>query len=224
MSIRKHILSISEALLIVARPLSSIGMPYYRDQLLSSWPSHLIFETGAPPPKIDQQFLSSLKVTEWGGYGRNNRTSKRNQVEDTRTFEKTPASLQAPKFLSEKAREASNDGSGERRSSTTDEIGVHETLNLKADVPVWYENVEIKYSKFGVDDFDFGQVPILENCKWRTDKPQILQQDEILWARDPHSELLCKPTAADFAFHSSHSQSCFTTHSNKMCQRAVPVV
>ncbi|KAL2069699.1 hypothetical protein VTL71DRAFT_14378 [Oculimacula yallundae] len=139
-------------------PLSSIGMPYYREQLLSSWPSHLIFETGAPPPKIDQQFLASLKVTEWGGYGRNNRTSKRNQVENTRTFEKTPASLQAPKFLSEKAREASHDGTEERRLSSADDIGVGEdsSLALKADVPVWYENVEIKYSKFGVDDFDFG--------------------------------------------------------------------
>lgn len=131
-------------------------MPYYREQLLSSWPSHLVFETGAPPPKIDQQFLSSLKVTEWGGYGRNNRATKRNQVENTRTFEKTPASLQAPKFLSEKAREASNDGTGERRSSNADDIGANEVLSLKADVPVWYENVEIKYSKFGVDDFDFG--------------------------------------------------------------------
>lgn len=140
--IRKHALSVSNIFLIVSSPLSSIGMPYYREQLLSSWPSHLIFETGAPPPKIDQQFLASLKATEWGGYGRNNRTSKRNQVENTRTFEKTPASLKAPKFLSEKAREASNDGAGERRSSNADDIGANEVLSLKADVPVWYENVE----------------------------------------------------------------------------------
>jgi PAB-dependent poly(A)-specific ribonuclease subunit 2 len=95
-------------------------------------------------------------------YGRNNRATKRNQVENSREIEKTPSSLQAPKFLSEKAREISTDGSGERRpsdsSSTSDVIGATELLSMKADVPVWYENVEIRYSKFGVDDFDFGQV------------------------------------------------------------------
>ncbi|KAI9054308.1 hypothetical protein LZ554_001476 [Drepanopeziza brunnea f. sp. 'monogermtubi'] len=141
-------------------PLSSVGMPYYREQLLSNWPSHLIFEVGAPPPKSDQLFLSTLKCTDWGMYGRNNRATKRNQVENTREIEKTPSSLQAPKFLSEKARETSTDGSGERRpsdsSSTSDVIGATELLSMKADVPVWYENVEIRYSKFGVDDFDFG--------------------------------------------------------------------
>ncbi|CAL3962568.1 unnamed protein product [Diplocarpon coronariae] len=100
-------------------PLSSIGMPYYREQLLSCWPSHLIFEIGAQPQKIEQQFMSTLKVTEWGGYGRNNRTSKRNQVESTREVKKMHASLQTPKFLSEKAREASNDGTGDQRHSNS---------------------------------------------------------------------------------------------------------
>ncbi|CZS97451.1 related to PAN2-component of Pab1p-stimulated poly(A) ribonuclease [Rhynchosporium agropyri] len=137
-------------------PLSSIGMPYYREQLLSSWPSHLIFETGAPPPKIDPQFLATLKSADWGTFGRNRSTSKRYQVENTRTSERTPASLQAPKFLSEKAREASHDGTDERRLSNAHDVGVGDDTSLKVDVPVWYENVEIKYSKFGVDDFDFG--------------------------------------------------------------------
>lgn len=137
-------------------------MPYYRELLLSSWPSHLIFEVGAPPAKIDPQFLHSMKTTDWGGYGRNPRTVKRNQVENTRTIEKIAASLQAPKFLSEKAREATTDGTpafGERRISSAEAEEATE-LSLKANVPVWYENVEIKYSKFGVDDFDFGSVPL----------------------------------------------------------------
>jgi PAB-dependent poly(A)-specific ribonuclease subunit 2 len=132
-------------------------MPYYREQLLSAWPSHMIFEVGAPPPKVDQQFLSSLKAMEWGGYGRNTRHLRRNQVENTRTAEKSSASLQAPKFLSEKARESANDASQERRiSDVADAIGATELSSLKAEVPVMYRNVEIKYSKFGVDDFDFG--------------------------------------------------------------------
>jgi PAB-dependent poly(A)-specific ribonuclease subunit 2 len=134
-------------------------MPYYREQLLSAWPSHMIFEVGAPPPKVDQQFLSTLKSTEWGGYGRNTRNLKRNQIENTRTAEKASTSIQAPKFLSEKAREAAIDASAQKRiSDVVDAIGDSEVFSLKADVPVMYRNVEIKYSKFGVDDFDFGSV------------------------------------------------------------------
>lgn len=119
----------------------------------------MIFEVGAPPPKIDPHMMASLKVTEWGGYGRNTRGMKRNQVENTRTTEKTSACLQAPKFLSEKAREAANDASLERRiSDAADAIGTAELSSMRAEVPVMYRNVEIKYSKFGVDDFDFGYV------------------------------------------------------------------
>jgi PAB-dependent poly(A)-specific ribonuclease subunit 2 len=134
-------------------------MPYYRDLLLSAWPSHMVFEVGAPPPKIDPQILSAMTVTEWGGYTRNTKTTRRNQVEITRTVDKSSASLQAPKFLSEKARESANTPSIERRiSDAADALGAAELESLKAEVPVMYRNVEIKYSKFGVDDFDFGYV------------------------------------------------------------------
>ena len=132
-------------------------MPYYREQLLSAWPSHKIFEVGASPVKIDQKALSALTATEWGAWGPNPGTKKRNQLENTRRTEKTAVSLQAPKFLSEKMRESANDASGERRiSDVADAVGATELASLKAEVPLMYRNVEIKYSKFGVDDFDFG--------------------------------------------------------------------
>ena len=137
--------------------MNTIGMPYYREQLLSAWPSHMIFEVGAPPPKPDPQFMLTLKNTDWGGYARNTKTGRRNQVENTRMADKGIASLQAPKFLSEKARESANSMNMERRiSDVADALGVAELSSLKAEVPVIYRNVEIKYSKFGVDDFDFG--------------------------------------------------------------------
>lgn len=62
----------------------------------------------------------------------------------------------APKFLSEKARDNSN-SDPERRMSETLEAMTDMMLDgtTKKDVPVMYRNVEIKYSKFGVDDFDF---------------------------------------------------------------------
>ena len=137
-------------------------MPYYREQLLSAWPSHMIFEVGAPPQKFDPAFLASLKSTQspWALVGEKPRNMKRNQIENTRSTEKTSASLQAPKFLSEKARESANDATVERRiSDVADALGAAELSSLKAEVPVMYRNVEIKYSKFGVDDFDFGLVP-----------------------------------------------------------------
>ncbi|TVY87329.1 PAN2-PAN3 deadenylation complex catalytic subunit, partial [Lachnellula willkommii] len=142
----------------VNTPLNTIGMPYYREQLLSAWPSHMIFEVGAPPSKLEPQLVSSLKRADWFDFAANTRNVRRNQIENTRTTEKTAASLQAPKFLSEKARESANEvASSERRiSDVADSIGATELSSLKAEVPVMYRNVEIKYSKFGVDDFDFG--------------------------------------------------------------------
>jgi PAB-dependent poly(A)-specific ribonuclease subunit 2 len=148
-------------------------MPYYREQLLSAWPTHLISDVGAPPQKIDPQFMSTLTPIDWGAYGRNTKMAKRNQVSNTRAVDKSSGSLQAPKFLSEKARESAGSSIMDRRiSDVADALGVAELSSLKADVPVMYRNVEIKYSKFGVDDFDFGYVL---NCPFYSRRTNILQ-------------------------------------------------
>jgi hypothetical protein len=47
-------------------PLNKIGMPYYRDILLSAWPTHLTFEVGAPPAKIDAALVTKLKRADMG--------------------------------------------------------------------------------------------------------------------------------------------------------------
>ncbi|KAH6894338.1 ubiquitin carboxyl-terminal hydrolase-domain-containing protein [Thelonectria olida] len=138
-------------------PLNSIGMPYYREMLASAWPD-IPYDVGGPPIKFDAQFLAGLKATEFGLYGRNTRGLRRNQVEDTRNINKSNSSgLKAPKFLSEKARELAT---SVPKSSDADELisplAEMEIESKKSEVPVMYRNVEIKYSKFGVDDFDFG--------------------------------------------------------------------
>lgn len=138
-------------------PLSTIGMPYYREQLLSAWPTHLVSDIGAPPEKIDPKFMSTLSTIEYGLYGRNTRGTKRNQASNTRLSDKSSGSMQAPKFLSERARESQGSGGLDRRiSDVADTLGTAEISSLKAEVPFMYRNVEIKYSKFGIDDFDFG--------------------------------------------------------------------
>ena len=140
-------------------PFNSIGLPYYREVLASAWPD-LVSDVGAPPPKFDPQLLAAMKPAEFGLYGRNIRSTRRNQIEDTRNTNKTlNAGLKAPKFLSEKARESAISvpaAANEKKEEITSPLAETEVESKKSEVPVMYRNVEIKYSKFGVDDFDFG--------------------------------------------------------------------
>ncbi|KAM0669532.1 hypothetical protein ACQRIU_003094 [Beauveria bassiana] len=139
-------------------PLNTVGLPYYRDVLASAWPD-LVCDVGAPPPKVDPQAFSTLKATTFALYGRNTRGLRRNQFEDTRNLTKSVnARLRTPKFLSEKAREsAKSDSVGDDRADELNNpLAEAEIESKKSEVPAMYGNVEIKYSKFGVDDFDFG--------------------------------------------------------------------
>ncbi|KAK4892404.1 poly(A)-specific ribonuclease [Elasticomyces elasticus] len=139
-------------------PFNLIGMPFYREALLSGWPNSLAHEVGAPPPQLEPVVLATLRKAEYGLVGPNPRKSRRNQAEDTRAAQYKHAPLAAPKFLSEKPRGENGDHDSERRLS--EDIG--KTLNAltinggsQADMLAYYRPVEIKYSKFGVDDFDF---------------------------------------------------------------------
>ncbi|RMZ91505.1 hypothetical protein DV736_g1228, partial [Chaetothyriales sp. CBS 134916] len=139
--------------------LNSVGMPYYTERLLSAWPSYMVFEVGSPPISSDQTILSLLQPTEMGYVGPNLNPRKllRYQTENTRAG-LVATSIAAPKFLSEKAKEVSQDASPPHASSTADALaGV--TLNGRAQTEeermLKYNKVEIKYSRFGVEDFDF---------------------------------------------------------------------
>ncbi|KIK13823.1 hypothetical protein PISMIDRAFT_17728 [Pisolithus microcarpus 441] len=122
-------------------PLNSIGMPYYNTLLLSSWtPRFVSHGLHYPPPsKIPPQVLSTMKVNENIAYaalpkelrGRRNRAQVTNAKDQGR-------------FRSGKNRR--------------DDIDL-ETLSIDdsvEEVPRMYRKVEIEYSKFGVEDFDFG--------------------------------------------------------------------
>ena len=133
-------------------------MPFYKENLLSGWPSHMVFEVGAPPPKIDGSILNSMTRTEMGFFAKNPKTRRRYQVEDTRQSDRASDSLSAPKFLSEKARDAQTTRDIDSKTAETMETltDMHLDDVTRKDVPAMYGNVEIKYSKFGVDDFDFA--------------------------------------------------------------------
>jgi PAB-dependent poly(A)-specific ribonuclease subunit 2 len=126
--------------------------------LLSSWPSHLIFEVGAPPPKIDPAITSNLKRSDMGGYASNPGKTHRNQIQQTRAADKHAVKIAAPKFLSEKAREEAKvgDEAGRKLSDAMEHLkNMALDAATRKEVPAIYGNVEIKYSRFGVDDFDF---------------------------------------------------------------------
>lgn len=134
-------------------PLNSIGMPYYNEPLLSAWPSHWHFDIGAPPPPIDPQL--SLAPSDMGYYAPNTKSTFRYQVEDTRATV-MGTTMAAPKFLSEKAKDSNKNL--ERRLSKAAQLLADTTLDsavAQEGQLAKYSNVEIKYSRFGVDDFDF---------------------------------------------------------------------
>jgi PAB-dependent poly(A)-specific ribonuclease subunit 2 len=139
-------------------PLNTVGMPYYKETLLSSWPSHMIFEVGAPPAKIDSAILSNMTRTDIGFFAKNPKTKRRNQIEVTRQSDRSSDSLTPPKFLSEKSRASQSPSEADAKVIETMETltDLHLDDVTRKDVPAMYGNVEIKYSKFGVDDFDFA--------------------------------------------------------------------
>lgn len=137
-------------------PLNLIGMPYYHERLLSAWPSHLVFDVGSPPAPIDPSIIPYLRPAEIGHYAANPRKTRRYQVENTRQLISSEPALAAPKFLSEKAREQPRNKSDGSVADVSDALaGAKLGVDVEEDPLLKYSNVEIKYSKFGVDDFDF---------------------------------------------------------------------
>jgi PAB-dependent poly(A)-specific ribonuclease subunit 2 len=132
-------------------------MPYYREQLLSAWSNSQVYNVGEPPAKIDPGLLKVGRPYDVGLWAPNPRKGKRNQVEHTRTVEANEATIVAPKFLSEKARNADSEQTSDHEVDELHDILTDAKLSAvtKTDVPSYYRNVEIKYSRFGVDDFDF---------------------------------------------------------------------
>ena len=92
-----------------------------------------------------------MTTADFGGYAKNPRRTKRNQVD----CEPQDFNLPAPRFLSEKGKEKDKSGL-ETEQTMTDEKGIRSLF----DIPSYYKKVEIKYSRFGIDDFDFKYATI----------------------------------------------------------------
>ncbi|TFK86247.1 hypothetical protein K466DRAFT_493169 [Polyporus arcularius HHB13444] len=122
-------------------PLSTIGMPYYDSLLLSSWsndfvPSNMYFP---PPTKIPQQVLSSIKVNDSIAYA-----TLPKELRGRRNVVATAPRKPGGRFRS-----------GRTRYNDSEPVTPTYEYNPEI-IPKCYRKVEIEYSKFGVEDFDFG--------------------------------------------------------------------
>lgn len=138
-------------------PLSTVGMPYYREKLLSIWSEDPVYELGFLPPKLDVDVLKHMSPSGIGFRAHNPKKTLRNQTEKLSIIDSNGVALAAPKFLSEKSHEANDEVEKERRISDAEAFTSPSIVgNVKAEVPAMYRLMEIKYSRYGVDDFDFG--------------------------------------------------------------------
>ncbi|KAJ7063521.1 ubiquitin carboxyl-terminal hydrolase-domain-containing protein [Mycena amicta] len=121
-------------------PLSSIGMPYYDTKLLSSWTPLFISGTlnYPPPPKIPPQVLVSIKQNDNIAYA-----ALPKELKGRRNMVAVGSRHKKGRFRSGKSRSDDVDPDTPTWDSTSS-------------IPRMYRKVEIEYSKFGVEDFDFG--------------------------------------------------------------------
>ncbi|KAI8846356.1 ubiquitin carboxyl-terminal hydrolase-domain-containing protein [Chytridium lagenaria] len=143
-----------------ATPLSTVGMPYFDRPLLSVWPAYMLQAQSKPPPRIPADIASQVKLIDFVGYAQNPGTFRRNQA--FTPAQKLSKSVNEPKFRSEQERESltarnrSQSGNDSDLAVQPDSSDAQSMTSGFNSVPKYYRRVEIKYSKFGIEDFDFG--------------------------------------------------------------------
>ncbi|KAH3679886.1 hypothetical protein WICMUC_000629 [Wickerhamomyces mucosus] len=136
-------------------PLNSIGLPYYKENLLSAWSSQAIFRSaGTIPKNIDPTKFDDLKniridnsntvITE-GQYDKE-KYGRRNQAKKYVSL----SNGDLGRFLS-----AKNVSSPLKKKVLSDDSKEQIFDIKKGNPPNAFKKLEILYSKFGVEDFDF---------------------------------------------------------------------
>ncbi|ANB14502.1 Pan2p [Sugiyamaella lignohabitans] len=169
--------------------LATVGMPYYKEELLSSWSNEdMVFKLGMPSPKIDRSILAGMKVVDYVGYGSYKKTREpRNMAQKYISLDSNRrSSITVPRFISEKERTGEIDDESAIFDDDVrdDDKRPNGKTNTQAPssrkITKMYRRLEIKYSKFGVNDFDFDfynktQYAGLENQAANTYCNSILQ-------------------------------------------------
>ncbi|WVQ97692.1 PAB-dependent poly(A)-specific ribonuclease subunit PAN2 [Kwoniella sp. CBS 9459] len=137
-------------------PLNLIGMPYYSEPLLSNFPPDTYAPATSPffnpPPPIPPTVLNTMKMVDFVGYATNPKELRGKRYVMTarpgagRRAGRNGAGRRdsEPRFRSEK----------DRKNKVAEQIELEEQTP-EGEIPKYYRKVEIKYSKFGIEDFDF---------------------------------------------------------------------
>ncbi|QEU61420.1 Pan2 [Kluyveromyces lactis] len=136
-------------------PLSSIGLPYYSETLLSAWP-HTVFKTeGIISKKVEGSSSSETNNNSTKSVNRSlsHLSSSKYSLQPYNKFKYGPRNVVGPyKSLRERRKKMV--------STTEDNQKREELLEYKPsnniDIPPAYSKLQMIYGKFGVMDFDFG--------------------------------------------------------------------
>lgn len=154
--------------------LSSVGMPYYDSSLLSAFPYDAYTSESSPlfnpSQKIDAAILTGMRTSDAVAYapwprhlkGRRNllRSTAGNGTGGMGASTKR-GKVGVPLFRSEKEKEASrrephSSTSSSGISSSSPNASLDKLEEVRDGMPNYYRVKTIQYSKFGVEDFDFG--------------------------------------------------------------------
>lgn len=147
-------------------------MPYYSDSLLSSFDYEQYVADQSPlfnmPTKIDPSVLSSMRTVDFVGYAALPRhlRGKRNVVTGKGSAALRPSAKSKPEdrrriglplFRSEKEKEAAKRAASGLDEPSSAELPMSPSVpNGTESMPSYYQVKTIQYSKFGIEDFDFG--------------------------------------------------------------------
>lgn len=131
-----------------------MGLPFYETPLLSAWSPPVSAGPYYPPPaRIPPQILQTMKTNENVAYAPLPR-----ELRGRRNLVVAGAKKDSARFRSGKGRKEVSFmpirlyvANRARHQS-----GADQTIVDDIHIPEFYRRVEIEYSKFGVEDFDFG--------------------------------------------------------------------
>ncbi|EKC98272.1 hypothetical protein A1Q2_07286 [Trichosporon asahii var. asahii CBS 8904] len=138
-------------------PLNLLGMPYYEDSLLSNFPT-IDYATVYspffnPPEPIPNSVLNSLNYQDFIGYGQLPKDYKGKRYQLTARTGAGKLALGKGALGSRRESEPRFRSDKDRKRHPPPEIEEEATIG---GIPKYYRKVEIKYSRFGVEDFDFA--------------------------------------------------------------------